>query len=173
MSAARRCSRSNSRRRYSRSHTRDRHSRSNCCSTAEGHGSWTVYLSAKLQIFCETRLAYGEKREREQPFGSPSDAFSRFFALRCPLLSEYDHAPEGQPHAAVRVRTRGGANRARTHETATRERIAVRPQRDTASIGSIPLPIGIPFVPLAVVGCLTRGDYISIAAELDTTDAIA
>lgn len=78
MSAARRCSRSSSTQRYSRSHTRDRHSRSHCCSTAEGHGSWTVYPSAKLVIFCETRLAVGEKREREQPFGSPSDVFPKF-----------------------------------------------------------------------------------------------
>lgn len=81
MSAARRCSRSSSTQRYSRSHTRDRHSRSHCCSTAEGHGSWTLYPSAKLVFFCETRLTYGEKREREQPFGSPSVAFFKIFPL--------------------------------------------------------------------------------------------
>ena len=141
MSAARRCSSSSSTQRYPRPHTRDRHSRSHCCSTAKGHGSWTVYPSAKLVIFCENRLAYGEKREREQPFGSPSDVFSKTYVLRCPLLSEYDHAPEGQPHAVDRVRERPSANRVRTHETATRVRKAVRPQRDTAPIGSVPLSI--------------------------------
>ena len=81
MSAARRCSSSSSTQRYSRSHTRDRHSRSHCCSTAEGHGSWTLYPSAKLVFFLRTRLAYGEKREREQPFGSPSVAFFKIFSL--------------------------------------------------------------------------------------------
>ena len=141
MSAARRCSSSSSTQRYSRSHTRDRHSRSHCCSTAEGHGSWTVYPSAKLVIFCENRLAYGEKREREQPFGSPSDVFSKTYVLRCPLLSEYDHAPEGQPHAAARARVRPSVTRVRTHETAMRVRIDARPQRDTAPIGSVPLSI--------------------------------
>ena len=141
MSAALRCSSSSSTQRYSRSHTRDRHSRSHCCSTAEGHGSWTVYPSAKLVIFCENRLAYGEKREREQPFGSPSDVFSKTYVLRCPLLSEYDHAPEGQPHTAVRVRDRPSDIRERIHETAIRVRIVERPQRDTAPIGSVPLSI--------------------------------
>lgn len=141
MSAARRCSSSSSTQRYSRSHTRDRHSRSHCCSTAEGHGSWTVYPSAKLVIFCENRLAYGEKREREQPFGSPSDVFSKTYVLRCPLLSEYDHAPEGQPHAVARERGRPSVTLARIHETAIRDRTVARPHRDTAPIGNVPLSI--------------------------------
>lgn len=141
MSAARRSTSTSSTQRYSRSHTRDSHSRSHCCSTAEGHGSWTVYPSAKLVIFCENRLAYGEKREREQPFGSPSDVFSKTYVLRCPLLSEYDHAPEGQPHAVDRVRERPSVIRVRTHETAIRVRIEVRPQRDTAPNVNVPLSI--------------------------------
>lgn len=141
MQAARRCSCSHSYRRCSHSQIRDRHSHSHCCSTGKAHGSWTFYPSAKVVIISKTRLAKGEKSEREQPFGSPSVAFFKNFALRCPLLSEYDHAPEGKPHADARVRIRTAVVRIRKYETAIRTRTVVRPARHTASTWRVVLSI--------------------------------
>lgn len=135
MSAARRCSCSHSTRRCSHSRKRGRHSHSRCCSTEEGRGSRTVYLRAKLQNIFEFRLAYGEKKREGAAYGSPSDVFYAFFALRFTLFSEYDRASEGQPRAVARARTRPGGVRIRVNEAAIRIRDADRPKRDAAPIG--------------------------------------
>ncbi len=143
MSAARRSSYSSSPRRYSHSSTRDRHSHSRCCSTAEGHGIRIVYLSsAKLRKFGQMLKSEtyrpakgGKERGSSLPLvGSPSNAFSQnaLCALRYFVL-EHALAPEGQPHAVVRIRDRPGVIRTRVRETAIRIRVVARPQRDTAS----------------------------------------
>lgn len=81
MSAARRCSCSSSTQRYSRSHTRDRHSRSHCCSTAEGHGSWTLYPSAKLVFFLRNSTRLRREKGEGAAFRLSLCRFFKIFAL--------------------------------------------------------------------------------------------
>ena len=73
-------------------------------------------------------------KEREQPCGSPSDAFFKTSLDALTLLRDFNNfAPEGEPRPVIRVRARRCVIRVRIGETATRERVAVRTTDNTAS----------------------------------------
>ena len=73
------------------------------------------------------------KREREQPFGSPSDAFFAFPLDAHTLFRDFDYfAPEGETRPEVRERVRRCAVRARIGETAESARDAARTTDNTA-----------------------------------------
>lgn len=140
MSAARRSSCSSSSRRYSHSSTRDRHSHSRCCSTAEGHGIEVIYLLGtkllkigqleKSKIYRPAKGWIKREGAASRWSALPLTLFRKsrfaFTALRYFVL-EHALAPEGQPHAGVRVRDRPGV----TH-TSTRDRHPHTRSRPTA-----------------------------------------
>ena len=107
-------------------------------------------LQAEKFSFACSFLHFGQ-RKREQPCGSPSDAFSKFSL--CALFVHFDYvASEGEPRTVARVRVRRCVDRARTSETAVNVRAVVRTTDNTAGTAYKVCTCAIVSNELAIVG---------------------